>query len=146
MQCAVFIGEMSVEAKVFCSQTRNLLREYSSLTPGEGTFINPFDDAIVSVKCENDDGCGELVVDPLKREFIGVAIFRHPGKLAYQMDINEPVYFANGDIAVVYSSGCTQEIYVQHIPGGDIPRLKTLQREAASRKKAAKDKTPVSLS
>ena len=137
---------MSVEAKVFCSQTGGLLREYSSLTPGEGTFVNPFDDAIVSVKCEKDDWCGKLVVDPLKREFIGVAIFKHPGQLAHEMDIKEPIYFTNGDMVVVYSSGCTQEIYLQHIPGGDIVRMKTLQREAASKKKATKVKIPASLS
>lgn len=137
---------MSVEAKVACSQTGNLLREYSSLSPGEGTFVNPFDDAIVSAKCEQDDSCGKIVVDPLKREFIGVAIFKYPGELVYQMDINEPIYFANGDIAVIFSSGCTQEIYLQHVPGGNIIRMKTLQREAISRKKNAEKKTPISLS
>jgi len=126
---------MSVEAKIVCSQTRETIRQYTPLNPGDGTFVNPFDDAIVSVSCDKDDFCGQAIIDPQKRKFIGAAIFRHPEELAQEMDIDEPIYFANNEILVIYSSGCTEEIYLTHIPGSDVVRTKILQLEAVEPKK-----------
>ena len=125
---------MPVEAKVICSDIQEVIRHLPSIKPGESAFIDPFDDAIVSAECERDDLCARAVVNPLLRNFIGAAIFTSSGELLRDADVKEPIYFGQGEMVVIYSSGCKEEVWLHHVTDSDLIRIKTIQRQAVSKR------------
>jgi hypothetical protein len=127
-------GKMPVEAKIACSDIKEVTKTYSPIEPGESIFVEPFDDAIVTVECATDDLYAKAIVNPLVRKFIRAAIFTFSGELLRDADVNEPIYFGQGERIAIYSSGCKQEVWLHHIQGSEVDRFKTIQRNAVARR------------